>query len=302
MGKSNNPPALRWWAEAVAALAARLDPAEAAAAARLAVEAMGKTNDPTALFGLARAVAALAPRLDPEEAARQSAAVARGAVEAMGKTNDPHALTWLAEAVAALAARLDPEEAARQSAAAARRAAEAMGKTNDRYALGGLAVVAAALAPRLEPAEAARLSAAAARRAVEAMGKVMGKTIHPGDGSGLGVVMAVLLARAGPEETSPRVDALAVAVASMGDPTAGFAALAPLAEASRPLPGRFSEQQLVDLLKMPTCPQPARQAIVEQLGRQCGRPFADQWEFVEWARAHRPDLDLTSPPVRPTAP
>jgi hypothetical protein len=87
----------------------------------------------------------------------------------------------------------------------------------------------------------------------------------------------------------------------MAYPAAGLTALAPLAEASRPLPGRFSEQQLVDFLKMPTCQLPARQVIVEQLGRQCGRPFADQWEFVEWAREHRPDLDLTSPPVRPTA-
>jgi hypothetical protein len=39
--------------------------------------------------------------------------------------------------------------------------------------------------------------------------------------------------------------------------------------------------------------------IVRQLGRQCGQPFANEWEFVEWARRHRPDLDLTSPPHRP---
>src|ERR1019366_9762147 len=35
---------------------------------------------------------------------------------------------------------------------------------------------------------------------------------------------------------------------------------------SRPLPGRFTEQQLVDLLKLPTCCQPARHVIVRQLG------------------------------------
>lgn len=29
-------------------------------------------------------------------------------------------------------------------------------------------------------------------------------------------------------------------------------------------------------------------------------PFADVWEFVDWAEKHRPDLDLTSrpPPVK----
>ena len=45
-----------------------------------------------------------------------------------------------------------------------------------------------------------------------------------------------------------------------------------------------------------------KQKIVERLGHQCGRPFANVWDFVEWARVHRPDLDLTSPPVRPKQP
>jgi len=51
---------------------------------------------------------------------------------------------------------------------------------------------------------------------------------------------------------------------------------------------------------MPTCRQPARKVIVRQLGWQCGRPFADMWEFVRFAREQRlDDLDFTSPPQRP---
>jgi hypothetical protein len=50
----------------------------------------------------------------------------------------------------------------------------------------------------------------------------------------------------------------------------------------------------------PTCQRPVRDVILRQLGNQCGRPFANQWEFVAWARQHRPDLDLTSPLVRPS--
>jgi hypothetical protein len=78
--------------------------------------------------------------------------------------------------------------------------------------------------------------------------------------------------------------------------------LAPLTEAARPLPGRFTEQQLVDFLKMPTCGREGRKVILKQLGQQCGRPFADKWDFVDWAQQNRPHLDLTSPPVRPTTP
>jgi hypothetical protein len=32
------------------------------------------------------------------------------------------------------------------------------------------------------------------------------------------------------------------------------------------------------------------------------RHFADQWEFVEFAEKHLPDIDLKSPPKRPTRP
>jgi hypothetical protein len=72
--------------------------------------------------------------------------------------------------------------------------------------------------------------------------------------------------------------------------------------AARPLPGRFTEQQLVDFLKLPICTREGRQVILGRLGQQCGQVFADRWEFVDWARTHRPDLDLTSLPVRPQLP
>jgi hypothetical protein len=317
MGKTDDHSARFVLAGAVAALAARLGPEEAArqaAAARHALKAMGKMEDRSTLYYLAEVVAALAPRLGPEEAA----AAVRQALEAMGNTDDPDASARLARAVAALAPRLRREEAARQAAAAARQVLKVMEKmthpdalsgpmgfgtgaiafrlhkTTYAKALSGLVGAVRALAPRLGPEEAA----AVARRAVEAIGK----TNDPDSLSGLAEASVALLVQAGPGEISPRTDAVTVAIASLGDPTAGFAALAPLAEVSHPLPGRFSEQQLVDLLKMPTCQQPVRQVIVEQLGRQCNHPFADQWEFVAWAREHRPDLDLASPPVRPTPP
>src|SRR2546430_1669800 len=90
------------------------------------------------------------------------------------------------------------------------------------------------------------------------------------------------------EETSHRVGCLTAALGNLNIPHP-LPGLAPLVEVSRPLPGRFTAQQLVDFLKMPTCRREAREVIVQQLGNQCGRPFANMWNFVAWAREHRPD-------------
>jgi hypothetical protein len=72
-----------------------------------------------------------------------------------------------------------------------------------------------------------------------------------------------------------------------------------LLEVSRPLPSRFSTQELVDLLKMPTCVGPAREVVLQQLALKCERDFANVWEFVDYAHEHLPDINLTTPPKRP---
>jgi hypothetical protein len=69
--------------------------------------------------------------------------------------------------------------------------------------------------------------------------------------------------------------------------------------ASEPLPCRLSTQDLVELLKMPTCFGKARQVVLKHLGNRYGRRFANHWEFVRFAKANRLDLDFTTPPKRP---
>ena len=69
-------------------------------------------------------------------------------------------------------------------------------------------------------------------------------------------------------------------------------------QAAEPLPCRFTTQQLVNLLKMPTCVGEARTVLLGQLAHRYKRPFADVWEFVEWAQKHEPGLDFTTPPKR----
>jgi hypothetical protein len=39
--------------------------------------------------------------------------------------------------------------------------------------------------------------------------------------------------------------------------------------------------------------------VLGQLSRHYQRPFADQWEFVEYVHQHKLGLDLTMPPQRP---
>ena len=81
-------------------------------------------------------------------------------------------------------------------------------------------------------------------------------------------------------------------------PATRLSGLATLTQAAQPLPSRLSTQQLVDLLKMPTCVGEARTVILEQLSNRYKRPFADVWDFVEWAEKNEPSLDFKSPPKR----
>jgi hypothetical protein len=55
---------------------------------------------------------------------------------------------------------------------------------------------------------------------------------------------------------------------------------------------------LVDLLKQPCCVSEARRLVLDQLQRHYQRPFADQWDFVRFAKEHNLGLDLTTPPQR----
>jgi hypothetical protein len=67
----------------------------------------------------------------------------------------------------------------------------------------------------------------------------------------------------------------------------------------QPVPPPLPPQMLVDLLKHPFCVGEPRRMVLEQLTRHYNRPFADQWEFVEYAQQQKLDLDFTSPPARP---
>jgi hypothetical protein len=78
-----------------------------------------------------------------------------------------------------------------------------------------------------------------------------------------------------------------------------LAALRALPAVREPLPCRLPPQDLVELLKMPTCYGPARKVVLKHLGNRYGRTFANHWEFVRYAQEQQLDLDFLSPPKRP---
>src|SRR5262249_45089705 len=72
-----------------------------------------------------------------------------------------------------------------------------------------------------------------------------------------------------------------------------------LSAAAEPPPCRLSTQDLVELLKMPTCLGEVRRVILDQLGNRYGRRFETHWDFVRYAQEQRLGLDFTTPPKRP---
>src|SRR5262249_14872757 len=99
------------------------------------------------------------------------------------------------------------------------------------------------------------------------------------------------------QEVSRRAPTVATAIALAGNKA--FAALSVLPPASEPLPCRLSTQDLVELLRMPTCFGEARKVVLKHLGNRYHRVFANHWEFVRYAKEQRLDLDFTTPPKRP---
>lgn len=111
--------------------------------------------------------------------------------------------------------------------------------------------------------------------------------------------LSVVLSRETSSAPSERYNSAPATVAALGGPALPFAALAWAQLASQPPPPPLPAQTLVDILKQPFCVGNARRLVLEQLTRHYHRPFADQWEFVDYVHQHKLDLDLTTPPEQP---
>jgi hypothetical protein len=163
-----------------------------------------------------------------------------------------------------------------------------MAKTNNASALPPLAEPLSALAARLEP----QVAGEAAATLTQAMAKTNDPSVLPPLAEPLSAVL-------GNAHHDKRATAVTATIASLHDGQGlpgGVLLLRPTAEL---FARRLSDQDLVELLKHPLCVGEARRAVLDELGIQHRRTFADLWEFVEYAEKHLPEIDLKSPPKRP---
>jgi hypothetical protein len=279
-------------AEGLSALAAGMGPREAAAvcarAAATHSQAMTRTNDPYALYYLVQGLSAVASRLESREAATAAATLS----QAMTGTTDPYALRVLAQGLSALAARMGPREA---SAICARAAtlSQAMIGTTDPNALRVLAQGLSALAAGLEPREAADVCA----QATATLTQAMTRTIDPDLLRLLAQGLSMVLCREDPITSKRQPLAVVSTVVGVSGPSSLLTAPALMQPALEP-PPVLPAQTLVDLLKQPLCVGAARRLVLDQLSRHYQRPFADQWDFVDYVQQQQLGLDLTTPPAR----
>jgi hypothetical protein len=307
-------------------VAARLEPQEAARACGQAVatltEAISNTLDSNGLQSLARGLAAIVAYVEPKEAATAAATI----TEVMNKTTDPNVFVYLSFGLSALASRLEPQEAARVCGRAAATLTEAMTPATSPFTLSYLAEVLSAVVVRLEPREAARVCGHAVTTIIEAMNRVCGhavttiieamnRTMDPNVWGSLSLGLSAVAARLPPKEAAQArglgAATLIQAISKTTDPTAlgnqswglsrvlGREPATFIAQPTPELLPLLPSQTLVDLLKHPFCVGEPRHLVLEQLTRHYHRPFADQWEFVEYVTSNKLPLDLTTPALRP---
>jgi serine/threonine protein kinase len=267
---------------ALAFLTGRLPVAEAAPVTsgptRLLLDRMAAEKRDEDLAALARGVGRLAGRQEPKAAAAFAAEAVRHVTGRLAKSDSPSGRADLLATLPALVALLDTKPADDTT----RFLVERLEREVDPDCLAALARALAAGRPGPEAATATRRLTA--RMTALADAPEQRQTLARG--------LAALAKHLRP-------DAAAAAAAALLNDVAESAEPAPLTKAFQELLGRCDPQQLVDLLKAPDCVGPARQLVLAELGRRSQRSFRGVWEFVAYARANEPGLDLTGPPTRP---
>lgn len=295
-------------------LSCRLDRVEAATIARSIVATIER--DPRQIASV-KALVLLSGRLDPSEAAALNSRAARSIAKSISSNADIQVRSELADALVSLSGRLDPAEAR----TIARTIAATIGP-EDAYTQYHLIAALTSLSDQLDPAEAAVLCGPVARRLVNSIGLEANATTRSYwamslrpllpwiDSTTFAQEIAVQFCSADgsdehlkdflvcptPSHRQERAGRFMAAILQSGP---GGTLAATIREATEPYPCRLTSQELVELLKMPTCFGATRRVVLDQLENIHGRRFANHWEFVRFAREKGLALDFTSPPRRP---
>ncbi len=278
-------------AAGLSAVAAGLPPVEGA---RVLMQALEKETYSWQRQQLAGGLAAVAAGLQPAEGPRVLGQAARLLMQALEKETDSSAQRQLAGGLAAVAAGLPPAEAAQWCESAIQRL-ELAHPQDQRQLENTIPRLIVALPPELalfySKKWASKLCSGLDVNGHGAMrGARWGRAVHIDN-------LDAFLIDASRPEVSRRATAVATAIGLSG--SQAFRAVPSFAPGCEPLPCYLSTQDLVELLKMPTCFDEARKVVLKHLGNRYGRRFANHWEFVRFAQDQHLDLDFTTPPQRP---
>ena len=312
--------------EPLAKFASRMTPADVAKTSQVLADALVQEKDPEVRRSLVRSLTSLASRMTPADVAKTSQVL----TDALVQEKDPNVRDRLVESLTSLASLMTPTEAAKVRGWVARLLADTLGlqgnvgdaqltyipmsilvpgtlvkmgmmPESERRSLASDLV---SLAGSMEPAEANRICREVIRSLLKDLQApddsivLLLTQLDPSTARALAREMALQVC----SDNNLDSDGLNAILTDVGrsrptpQPTNATERQEPL---KKPLPGRLTTQELVELLKMPTCFGAARRVVLDHLGNIHGRRFVNHWEFVRFVREKGLDVDLTTPPRRP---
>jgi len=320
MKRTTKPNALQSLAEALATVSGKLSSEDANQAFEQILMQMKRTFDPTALQSLAEALVAVSGKLSSEDAKQAFTLI----LEQMKEATNLNTFQSLAKALATVSGKLSSEDANQ----AFEQIVSLMKRTTNPSVLQSLAEVLATVPEKLT-LEHAKIAFSHILKRIEKVPALEFYTLRSGrkaimpfiemlapgmtDSSTFDSLFAL------PEEVAYRspLESLTKALATVAGKLApehadwAFAqiraqmekttepyALKYLAEALATVSGDRNPQQLIDLMKWPTCVGEVRAPLLAKLEQQTGQKFeGNVWNMVKWAQAN--GYDVKSPPQRP---
>ena len=290
-----------YFAETLVMVAGRLEPAEAARVcgpvARALADAIEQEREASKRRTLGEILATgISDRLEPAEAARLSGRVARSLAVSIERENGGGDSLILSEALGRAAGRLEPAEAARLCNNVISRYLQARSRVPRSARHESIESLLKDLMPYVDPG----VANVCAREWSTIAAAESDLNVHGGTAFGGTANPLAILTDNSRAQVTLRLMRIATAIvqssATMPVPAAGIAAAS---QAEQPWPCRLATQELVDLLKMPTCFGKARRVVLDHLGNRYGRRFVNHWAFVRFAKERNLGLDFTTPPRRP---
>ena len=298
--KETNAYARSTLADGLAAVAGRMEPAKAAQvteqSARVLTLALEKETNAWDRKQLAEGLAAVAWHTEPAQATRVAGQAARTITLALEKEPDAGDRYALAQGLAAVVGRLSRADTAAFCNPVVQTLLHAAESETDEENKQILEIAVVSLLSALDNMDASRVSAKVAFAFCSGREANSPRWVsHDIYAQTVGKLDDFLTYNSR-TEVNRQAKAVVTIVALVN--AAPLAALPALHAASEPLPCLLSTQDLVELLKMPTCFGKARKVVLKHLGNRYGRVFANHWEFVRYDQEQHLDLDLTSPPKR----